>query len=75
VIPPSACQRFSIGSIITNARRQPIAQRVHSGVSPNIDLKPVAMVGSTLVAFSKSEQFTLRIWQTTSRGDASEPSR
>ena len=44
---------MSIGSIITNARRQAIAQKVHSGGSPNIDLEPVEMVRSTLVAFSE----------------------
>jgi hypothetical protein len=75
MVPLDRGQRFRIGSNITNARRQAIAQKVHSGGSPNMDLEPVEMVGSTFVAFSEGEQFTLRIWQTAFRGDASEPSR
>ena len=30
-------QCFSTGRIITNAKRPVIAQKVHSGVSPNVD--------------------------------------
>ncbi len=33
----SGTQCFSTGRIITNAKRQVIAQKVHSGASPNID--------------------------------------
>jgi len=33
----SSNQRFSAGRIITNAKRPVIAQKVHSGASPNID--------------------------------------